>query len=224
MDIRENIKHIDKYKLFIFICFFIGIFLRILFFSYNRPMWNDECALALNIKNTWNFFAPLQYNQAAPQLFMYLSKLIYMPPPPDKALLLRTILLISSIISLVLFYILSTKFLVKKFSIIISLLLFSVCYPLCYYSQEFKQYSSDVLCFLAILLSYFYIDKFITDKKKVLIYGVLCSILIWCSFSSLFALATILIMLMVFHREKLSQLKMGIYIAVYTKYGKRRHP
>ena len=29
----------------------LGIILRLLFYSYNRPLWSDEAALALNIIN-----------------------------------------------------------------------------------------------------------------------------------------------------------------------------
>lgn len=217
MDIRENIKHIDKYKLFIFICFFIGIFLRILFFSYNRPLWLDECSLALNIKNTWNFFAPLQYNQSAPQLFMYLSKLIYMCPPPDKELLLRIIPLISSILSIGLFYFLTDKFCVKKITKITALILFSTCYRLCYYAQEFKQYSSDVFCFLLILASYFYLKTILNDKKKLFIYGILCSILMWFSFSSIFAIFGVFGTFILFYREQLQKVETAIApVAVNT--------
>lgn len=209
-NIKSFIKNIDKYKLLIFICIAIGIFLRILFFSYNRPFWNDECALALNIQTTWNFFQPLQYNQAAPQLFMYLSKLIYIAPPPEKELLLRIIPLISSIITIMLFYILSKKFLVKKFSTLISVLLFSLCYPLCYYAQEFKQYSTDVLCFILVILSYFYIRKYSSDNKKILLFGLMCSFIIYLSFPVIFAISALFLALLIFDKKLFMEIKISV--------------
>ena len=207
--INLGIKNLNTYKIFIFIGIAIGVILRILFFSYNRPFWNDECALALNIKNNWNFFVPLLYNQAAPQLFMYVSKFLY-TIFPAKEIALKIIPLLSSIGSLWLFYLLAKKYLTKKISIIIAIFTFSICYPLCYFAQEFKQYSSDVLCFIAILLTYFNIDKYATNKNKIIIYGIICAISIWFSFASIFALSSIFLTLLIFDREKLKKLIFAI--------------
>lgn len=210
-----GIKNLNTYKIFIFIGIAIGIVLRILFFSYNRPFWNDECALALNIKNNWNFFIPLLYNQAAPQLFMYISKCLY-SLIPAKEIALKIIPLLSSIGSLWLFYLLAKKYLTKKISIIVAIFTFSICYPLCYYAQEFKQYSSDVLCFIAILLSYFNIDKYATNKKKIIIYGTICAISIWLSFAAMFALSSIFLTILIFDREKLKKFKFAIIPTVIS--------
>lgn len=214
-NINWGIKIFDTYKISIFICIAIGIILRLLFFSYNRPFWNDECALALNIKNSWNYFVPLIYNQAAPQLFMYISKCLY-TLLPAKEFALKIIPLLSSISSLWLFYLLAKKYLTKQFSIIIAVLEFAVCYPLCYYAQEFKQYSSDVFCFIAILLTYLYLDKYYTDRKKIAIYGIICAASIWFSFASLFALSSILFTMLIFDREKFSKLKISIILTVLS--------
>ena len=189
--------------IFIILC---GIALRILFFSYGRPLWNDECALALNIINRLNFFTLLDYNQAAPALFMYASKFFY-GIFTNKDLALRIIPLISSILSIFLFYALSVKILVKKISIYTALFLFAFCYPLCYYAQEFKQYSTDVFSFLIIVLSYFYTDKIssFTYKGKILC-GIIYSLLLWLSFSSIFALAALFFTLLILKPKILKSL------------------
>lgn len=205
----ENGNKINQFNWYLFcIIFFIlaGCILRILFFSYNRPMWNDECALAINLREQINYFVPLVYNQAAPQLFMYLSKVLY-TIFHEKTFSLRIIPFITSILSIFLFYNISAKILVKKISIITAMAIFSLCYPLCYYAQEFKQYSSDIFCFLLILLSYFYTDQIASGSKKLkILYGIGCSILIWFSFTSIFALFSLLISLLIFHRERVKQL------------------
>ena len=180
--------------IFIILC---GIALRILFFSYGRPLWNDECALAVNIINRLNYFSTLEYNQAAPALFMYASKFFY-GIFTNKDLALRIIPLISSILSIFLFYALSVKILVKKISIYTALFLFVFCYPLCYYSQEFKPYSTDVFSFLVIVLSYFYTDKISSfNYKGKILCGIGYSLVIWLSFSSIFALASLFFTLLV---------------------------
>lgn len=168
----------------------IGIVLRCIFYFYNRPFWNDECALALNVTNFWNFFKPLEYNQAAPQLFMYISKIFYYLIPA-KELALRFFPFICSILSIWLFFIIAKQYLQKTFSRIVAISAFAICYPLCYYAQEFKQYSSDVLAFLLAISSYFYIDRIIANKKKhILIWNNLINFvmafffIIFCSIGS----------------------------------------
>ncbi len=206
------IKGLGFYKVSIILFFIVGIFLRVMFYSYGRPLWNDEAALALNIVNRWNYFAPLDYSQAAPQLFMYLSKFFYLIIPA-KTFALRVVPFVSSILSVFVFYKLCINILDKKFSQAGALAVFSICYPLCKYAQEFKQYSSDVLCFLLILLSYFYLGK-ISEKAiwEKILYGVFCSLLVWLSFSSFFALFALLTVILIFNRNILKQLFIPVLI------------
>ena len=210
--ISNLIKGLGIYKISIVLLFIVGIFLRALFLSYGRPLWNDEAALALNIINKWNYFMPLDYSQAAPQLFMYLSKIFYLILPA-KTFALRIVPFVSSLLSLLVFYKLVVKVLDKKVSQAGALAVFALCYPLCRYAQEFKQYSSDVLCFLLILLSYFYLEK-ISEKgiwSKAL-YGIACSLLVWLSFSSFFALFTLLILVLIYKRGLLKSLLLPVLI------------
>lgn len=171
----------------------LGIFTRILFYSYNRPFWNDECALALNLSHFsfLNCFKTLSYGQAAPPLFLivaeFFSKII-----PAKELSLRFFPLVSSILSIFVFYDLSKKVLNKKITRLFALILFCFNYQLIYYGQEFKQYSSDVLIFITILLSYFYLDFKSLTKKKLSLLGLAYSFCIWCSFTSVFAIFSVL--------------------------------
>ena len=57
---------------------FVGIFLRTLFYSYDRPFWLDEASIALNIldKGYWDFFKPLEKLQVAPPFSLIFSKLL----------------------------------------------------------------------------------------------------------------------------------------------------
>lgn len=181
---------------FLIIIIILGIILRIIFYSYDRPFWNDECALALNIVdyNFLNYFKPLNYGQAAPPFFLIISALFSKIIPGD-ALSLRFLPLISSILSIFVFYFLSKNILKRKASVIFALILFCFNYQLLYYAQEFKQYSSDVLIFITILNSYFYIKLDNYDTKKLLIMGSAYALAIWLSFTSLFAIFAVLCVL-----------------------------
>lgn len=180
--------------IFIFILILIpSIFLRIKFYLLARPFWNDECALALNLVNfnLINCFKSLSYGQAAPPLFLVISEM-FSCLIPNVELSLRFFPLISSILSIFVFYFLAKNTLIKKSTILFALLLFCFNYQLIYYSQEFKQYSSDVLIFISILASYFYIDIQNISKKKLILWGIVFALCIWLSFPSLFAIFSIL--------------------------------
>lgn len=174
-----------------------GIILRVLIYSYNRPLWNDECALAFNVidSHILNWFLPLNYGQAAPPFFLVISgmfsKLI-----PHIELALRFFPLISSILSIFVFYDLSKHILNKKCSIFLALVLFCFNFRLIYYAQEFKQYSSDVLVFLSILASYFYLKIEESNAKSLLGIGIAYAASIWVSFTSMFAIFTIFMVLL----------------------------
>lgn len=211
MKMLKKLKIFNLRNIVIGLILGIGIVLRCIFYFYNRPFWNDECALALNVTNFWNFFKPLEYNQAAPQLFMYISKIFYYLIPA-KELALRFFPFICSILSIWLFFIIAKQYLQKTFSRIVAISAFAICYPLCYYAQEFKQYSSDVLAFLLAISSYFYIDRIIANKKNTYLYGIILSILLWLSFSSFFAVLGVLATILLFPKSSLSKLRMPLLI------------
>jgi len=167
----------------------IGIILRVVFYSFNRPFWNDECALGFNIAdfNIMNCFKSLLYGQAAPPLFLVISG-VFEKIVPSVESALRLFPLLSSVLSIFVFYDLSKRVLNKKTSIFLALMLFCFNYRLVYYSQEFKQYSSDVLVFLSLLTSYFYIKIKNTEVKNLLLIGSGYAASIWLSFTSVFAL------------------------------------
>lgn len=203
----ETKDKIFNYSIFFII--FLGIIARVLFYSYNRPFWLDECALALNIVQSNNYFISLDYNQIAPSLFMYLSKLMYYIFP-DKELGLRFLPLLFSISSIFVFYAISKKFLIKKTAVLIALLLFCFTYPLIYYSQEFKPYSADVFFFLLILLSYYYLEN-VKTAKQIAVLSILYAFALHISFASFFAEFTIFLTLLIFNRKQFCNI---IYIFI----------
>lgn len=189
MFIKTKMTNLDKFFLSVIL---IGIIIRIILYSYGRPLWNDECALALNLVdfNCINCFKSLNYGQAAPPFFLLLSAL-FSKLILNTELSLRFFPLISSILSIFVFYDLSNKMLTKKITIFFALLLFCFNYQLVYYAQEFKQYSSDVLIFLSILTSYFYLSIKNASIKKIVFTGITYATCIWLSFTSLFAIFTV---------------------------------
>ena len=168
----------NYFYFFISIFFISGIVLRLNGYLINRPLWHDECSLALSVISTDNFqwAKTLLHNQSAPILFMGLTKFISLIFG-TKELVLRFIPLISGIISLYLFYRLTLDLFKKKFSILVTNFLFCFNLQLIYYTQEFKQYSSDVFITVGLL---YYTNKYDfsrLDFKQTLIISAIFSIL-----------------------------------------------
>lgn len=168
----------------------ISAFMAIYFYSFGRPLWFDECALALNIVEKNNYFTVLLYAQACPPLFMYLSKLIhYLPVRAEYSL--RIIPLMSFLASLPLFWALLNKLFKNNLCKLTAFSIFAFNYRVLYYAEEFKQYSTEMFIFLLILTSYFYIDiKSIKTKYKIL-YGLILGLLLWCSNAAAVGIASV---------------------------------
>ena len=201
--IRRNIiiqKLINKKYFIIILISFLGILLRVFFYSFNRYLWTDEAALALNILNINNYFIPLHWGQAAPTLFMYLSKIMYIIVP-QKELALRFFPLLFSICSIFAFNKLISKYCNNLLTKILAITAFSFSYPLVYYAQEFKQYSLDVLIFLLILLSYDYLKILDSCIKKITL-SILYSLALYASFPAFFAIFVVFFNLFLFDFDK----------------------
>lgn len=167
----------------------LAIFLRFKSFLAIRPLWHDECSLALSIiyKNYFDYFAPLLHSQSAPPLFMVLSK-FFTKIFGISEFSLRLLPFTCSILSVFAFYSFSKLFLKNKIIILISNLLFALNFYVIYYSQEFKQYSTDVFLSIILFILTSKIDLKKISYKKILLYSFLFSIFPLFSIPSVFIL------------------------------------
>ncbi len=164
----------------------LGVLLRLKGFITNPSFWHDECNLGLSIidYNLFDFFhKKLEYNQIAPPLLMFFTKILTLFFGLSERVF-RFIPLIAGFGAIILFYFVSGYYLKTKFSRLIALIFFSISPLLIYYSNEFKQYEVDVFCTLVViyLFNRLNFEKF--DFKKILLSGIFCAILMWLSFVS----------------------------------------
>lgn len=187
------------FKISIILILVIGVLLRLKYFLDFRWLWGDEIRLLENIYYRDIFsaaFGQLTRAQSAPPLFLLFSKLImeiFRLFTPHFLQSLRIIPFITSIISIFGFYILSTKYLKNKINIITANILFCFNMHLIYFSQDFKQYSSDACMLILILLSFFYIDFEKLSKKAAIGLGLAYAICPWFSFTSIFAIPGVIV-------------------------------
>jgi hypothetical protein len=180
----------------------IGIVLRLDVFLINKPLWHDECSLALSLldRGIFDYFRPLEHFQCAPPFFMILTNLIT-KIFGIKEFSLRLIPLLAGILSMPAFFILTKKIFKNSWTIIIGNLLFAINYQLICYSQEFKQYSLDTL--LCILTIYYLVDFDIklATKKQVTIFAIIIALLPLLSFPTVFILLSYFIIQFLKHKK-----------------------
>ncbi len=132
----------------------IAAVLRLSQYMANRSLWLDEAMLALNIVNR-SFIGltqPLDYVQGAPLGFLFLQKLMTVLFG-NMDYVLRIVPLVCGLTSIWLMYALAEHVFIERLSVVAAIILFAVSDRLIYYTSEVKQYSSDVLICLVLLLT-----------------------------------------------------------------------
>ncbi len=175
----------------------IGAFLRVRQYVVDRSLWLDEAFLSLNIVNRSfsELLSPLDWSQVAPIGFLYLQKLLIISVGNNE-MTLRAIPIISGLISMILIYKL-TQLLFDKYTALITLMLFSASYWLIFYSNEVKQYSSDVMFYL---LTFYLFFRYVWNSRKLTAYfgfGIYGALVIWFSTPMMLVLASLLLILFV---------------------------
>lgn len=122
-----------------------GLLIRALAFYPDRSLWLDEASLGMSIHHLGfrRMLMPLMFNQAAPLLFLYGERLMYLLLGPADWVL-RVLPWIASAVSLPMIYVLARQNGSRHFAWLA--LAFVVASPEhVRYSGELKQYSLDVL-------------------------------------------------------------------------------
>lgn len=164
----------------------IGIAMRIWFYVFNRSMYRDEAALALNIVNRSfaGLFKPLSNDQGAPIGFLTLEKLV-VTIMGNSEYSLRLVPLIASILSLPFFYWLCRRFL-SPGGTVFALVVLAMGAKQYDYGAATKQYSMDVLATVVLVLLGTYALK---SRRWAIAMGIVGTISIWFSHSAVFVLA-----------------------------------
>ena len=173
-----------------------AVYIRGYYYLKDIPFWGDDMLLAESIceQDIWKSFTHIFGTQKAPPLFIfftYINTVLF----GFKEWVLRLIPFISGIISVVFFYILSLRVFKSRIPVIAALMMFALNDKLIYYVQEFKQYSSDVLICILVLLCYKYIDieHFnLKNYKTIILYSIMVFLIMISSFPAVFAICAVL--------------------------------
>ncbi|MCG9479547.1 MAG: DUF4214 domain-containing protein [Actinomycetia bacterium] len=175
---------LERKYLFAYILLFLGIAIILREYIGGRSLWVDEAMLALNMDRSFMDLArPLDYNQTAPLLFLFLSKFFTLLfGISDYSL--RITPLLFGLGSLYLFFLISKR-LFKPLPAAISMLLFITSYRLIYYANEFKHYSADVFFSLLFLYFFLLIKENGFDLRNWIVITIVGLVAIWFSFSAI---------------------------------------
>ncbi len=139
----------------------LGIAVRVSAYATFRSFWMDESDLALNIVHRpmgQLLFAPLDYMQGAPLLFLFFAKLFGLMFGYHEAAL-RLAPFLGGIASIFLFAWILNRF-IGKIGTLVGLGLFVLSGGLIYYASELKQYSTDVMAGLILLaLTLYFVER-----------------------------------------------------------------
>lgn len=160
--------------------FTIGVSVSIFQFLYNRSLWLDESYLALNIINRsfLELLQPLNYEQVAPILFLYIEKL-FTGIFGLSEYALRIFPLLSYWASIYFLYRILKILNQNIYVTLLSLSLFIFNGTIIYYSSEVKQYMTDVMVITCMF--YFTLKNQESLSKKYFLLGLLGTISIFLS-------------------------------------------
>jgi len=133
----------------------VGILLRFKHYLENRSLWLDEAWLSFGVSSL-SFseilrFVPFSNDLPLPPIGFSLTEKIFITLLENNEYTLRLFPFLCSIASLFLFYQFLKRFASRRCSSL-AMAFFVLSEPLVYYSAEVKQYSSDVMIAMALLL------------------------------------------------------------------------
>ena len=170
----------------------VGAVVRVAQYLSGRSLWLDEAMLSLNIlQRSWaGLLQPLDYHQGAPIGYLMLAKAATMVFGTSEWAL-RLVPLLAALAALPLFYWLAQEALQPN-AAVLALALFAIVNPLVDFASEAKQYSSDVLVAIVLLLAATRVLRLERAKlRHGLGLGLLGAAALWFSHPAVFVLAGI---------------------------------
>ncbi|MGA2229684.1 MAG: glycosyltransferase family 39 protein [Tepidisphaeraceae bacterium] len=175
----------------------VGAFFRIRAWAHWRSLWLDEIYLAHSVVTRGFYrllFEPLDKWQGAPPLYLVLTRLcVDLFGPAERGMRLPS--LVAGVASLPLFFFLARRVLTLR-GTLLAVLLFSCLAPLVYFSEEVKQYSTDLAVGLGILLAASRLLEEPGSRKKFFTWAIVGCVGIFFSFPAILVLAAATVVLL----------------------------
>lgn len=190
--LSNGVNFFKKHWYFIIIVFIlaVGIVSRFEAYLLNRQLYADEASLVCNFFEHMGFlwvFESLNHWQLAPPLFLIIIKILTICFGTSEYVF-RLFPFVASICSVPAFYFLSKRILKSKHSVLLANFLFCTHFVLLQYSVEIKQYSTDILLSMLVLLWLPAIKTDNLDKWQIARYSIIFTLLCFLSQPVMFLL------------------------------------
>ncbi len=168
-----------------------GIGFRVAMYLSDRPFWQDESSLAINVDrlSPREFFGQLGFQQLAPPYFLtavWVCGALF----GHNRLAMRLIPLLGGIASLFLFLGVARRCLRPR-AVFPALVMFACTEDLIFFSSEMKQYSSDLASSLACLLLGLTVGWTRLNPVRTAFLAAWGMAIVWFSHTAIFALAAV---------------------------------
>lgn len=164
-----------------------GVVLACLQFALNRSVWLDEARIGLNMmsRSYAGLLAPLDYNQVAPIGFLMVMRLfVDLLGPSEFAL--RLLPLLSYLAALPLLFRLARALTGERLLALAATAFFAINWVLIYYASEVKQYSTEALaCILVLLVTVRCADE---GRRPLVVAGIVGALAVWFSSTAVIVL------------------------------------
>jgi len=143
-----------RQRLILAAAFTAGTLFRVIPYVRRPSLWLDEARLALNLgsRSFAGLLRPLDYDQAAPPLFLWAEKLAMLAGGANEYAL-RALPLLAGLLVPVLTYLLARRLAGIRVATVAAVLT-AISPALVYYSVQLKPYASDAVISLALLISF----------------------------------------------------------------------
>jgi hypothetical protein len=173
-----------------------GAAVRVEQYAARRSLWVDEALLSWSIvhRNYAGLTHPLAYKQGAPIGFLFLERTAVVALGNNE-LVLRLVPLIAGLASLLLTWQLARP-LFDRAAALVAVALVAASPSLIYYSNEVKQYSSDV----ALTLLVVWVARPLfgdPSKRRVVVASIVAAATVWLSYPAVVAVAAVVLVLLV---------------------------
>lgn len=167
----------------------LGILVRLVQYFSNRSLWFDEVSLGLNLleRDYLELLQALDYNQAAPPIFLWVEKFL-MEVWGTHEYALRFFPLVGGLLSLWLYYRFTQQF-TRGWARPIALWLFALQSYIVYFAGETKPYTWDVTLGLWLFMVVMSLDAIKPRLNRLVTAAVLGALSIWLAFPSIFVMA-----------------------------------
>lgn len=193
----------------------LGIWLRAVGYLQKGAFFIDEAALICNLqeKSFLALFAPLDYSQAAPPLFLVFSKFIGNIFGYNETVF-RFLPCFSGVLALVGFCFLCLRYFKNYFTSVFAIFCFAINPSLVWMSQYFKPYMTDVLLSVCVLFVALSVEPEKVTRRQALIFGVLAALGFWFSYTMLFVVFGVFLAFLgktILAKNKEQFLRLGIF-------------